>query len=286
MTWHDRLGRKQDEATALNQWFTQVAGWFAPLARSPRVPGGSWRLLGERTAAATAAVGSLCVIVIAMYTVDGRAISGVQRLPVALVDTFEWITDFGLSGWFLWPLGTMLILSAALAPRLRSRFQRLVLSAIVARIGFLFVAIALPGLIVTITKRLIGRSRPMLSGVADPFAYKLWVWDPAFASLPSGHATTAFAAAVAFGALWPQARIVMWLYAGLIAASRVVVSAHHVSDVIAGAVAGTVGAVLIRNWFAVRRIGFAVSLDGKVRALPGPSLRRIGKLVLHYLARK
>ena len=72
-------------------------------------------------------------------------------------------------------------------------------------------------------------------------------WRPAYASLPSGHATTAFAALVAIGAIFPQARALMWIYAVLIALSRVIITAHHPSDVIAGAIVGAVGAL---SWCA------------------------------------
>jgi undecaprenyl-diphosphatase len=67
----------------------------------------------------------------------------------------------------------------------------------------------------------------------------------------------------------------MWTYAVVIAVSRVVVTAHHPSDVIAGALVGGVGALLVRNWYAARRLGFAVAADGTVFPLPGPSWRRI-----------
>ena len=75
----------------------------------------------------------------------------------------------------------------------------------------------------------------------------------------------------------------MWIYAVLIALSRVVITAHHPSDVIAGAIVGAVGAVLVRNWFAARRLGFTVATDGSVRAMPGPSFRRIIKAVARRL---
>ncbi len=99
---------------------------------------------------------------------------------------------------------------------------------------------------------------------------------PDYASLPSGHATTAFAALVAIGAIWPQARALMWIYAVLIALSRVIVTAHHPSDVIAGAIVGAVGraagAQLVcrapaRLCGRSRRFG--------ARRCPGPSFARI-----------
>ena len=115
----------------------------------------------------------------------------------------------------------------------------------------------------------------MVTGSVDPYAFARSSGAPTYASLPSGHATTAFAALVAIGTLWPRARTVMWIYALLIAASRVVVTAHYPSDVFAGAVVGTVGALMVRRWFALRHLGFSVRPDGAVHQWPGPSLRRI-----------
>ncbi len=123
--------------------------------------------------------------------------------------------------------------------------------------GFLFLAIALPGLVVTIVKRIVGRARPLVAG-EDAFLYKFFLWRVEYASFPSGHATTAFAAAVAFGVLWPRLRPLLWTYAIVIAFSRVVVTAHYPSDVVAGAIAGAVGALLVRDWLAARRLGFSV----------------------------
>jgi undecaprenyl-diphosphatase len=93
--------------------------------------------------------------------------------------------------------------------------------------------------------------------------------------MPSGHATTAYAAAVAIGAVWPRARVPMWIFAGVIALSRVVITAHYVSDVIAAAFVGAFGAILVRNWFAARRLGFVAKPGGAVHALPGPSWRHL-----------
>ena len=55
-------------------------------------------------------------------------------------------------------------------------------------------------------------------------------------------------------------------------------SAHFLSDVVAGAAFGAFGAIVIRDWFAVRRLGFYVGSDGRVHTMPGPSLRRIKKV--------
>ena len=58
----------------------------------------------------------------------------------------------------------------------------------------------------------------------------------------------------------------MIVYALLIAASRLVLLAHHPSDVVAGALIGVVGAMGVRYWFAARRLGFAIGRDGAIVA--------------------
>ena len=146
---------------------------------------------------------------------------------------------------------------------------------VVVRLEFVFFAIGIPALTVSIVKRLIGRARPSDWG---PFHYVPFSWHPGSAAMPSGHSTAAFAAAFAIGAIWPRARLPMWIYAGIIAASRVAVHAHFPSDVIAGAFVGIFGAILVRNWFAARRLAFVQGADGKVRPLAGPSARRLRSL--------
>lgn len=207
----------------------------------------------------------------AMLVLDGWALGQQKRMPIWVINLFNEITDYGRSGWFLWPSGILIIVLAVLAATTQ-RLARLTVVSLIVRLEFIFVAIALPGLVVTVVKRLIGRVRPSIVG---PFAYVPFSWRPDYASMPSGHATTAFAVAVALGALWPRARPLLWLYAIVIAASRVIIAAHYPSDVIAGACVGGFAALIVRNYFAARRLGFAAAPDGSVRALAGPSWRRI-----------
>jgi len=213
-----------------------------------------------------------------MWLLDAASLANVRRLPAGLVAAFGRLTDFGLSGWFLWPTGLVLIALALLDSPAKPAFARQVLAAWAVRLGFVFLAVGLPGLFVSIVKRLIGRARPFVDG-DGVWSFMPLGWQVDHASLPSGHATTAFAALVAIGALFPQARALMWIYAVLIALSRVAVTAHHPSDVVAGAIVGAVGALLVRDWFASRGLGFFVAADGGVRPLPGPSVRRIVKSV-------
>ena len=215
----------------------------------------------------------LCAAVAtSMFVFDTAALDWARQEPNWFRNAFETITDFGLSGWFLFPCGIILLfLAAVISPRLAALSQG-ALAALAARFGFLFLAVALPGLFVSIVKRLIGRARPYVGGHENPFHYVPFSWRPEFASMPSGHATTAVAAAIAIGAFWPRTRPVMWIYAVTIMFSRVAVLAHHPSDVIAGAVVALVGTHLLRRWFAARRLVFRAS---DLRAKPAPSMLRI-----------
>jgi membrane-associated phospholipid phosphatase len=215
------------------------------------------------------------VIVLTMIFLDASVHRLVSMLPGWFVALGEEVSDYGRSAFVLVPVGALIVLVAFLASRATERMSRAVLAMVAVRLAFVFAAVGLPGLTVTIVKRWIGRVRPSAQG---PFAYEPLSWNPGDASLPSGHATTAFAALVAIGAIFPRLRPVLWLYALLVAASRVVVSAHYPSDAIAGAAAGAAGALLVREWFARRRLGFFIARDGAVHAKPGPSRRRIERV--------
>ena len=226
----------------------------------------------------------IAVVALTMIAADAWAVGAAQRVPEPLIELFDRVTDLGKSFWFLAPLALALAAIALLAaPPLTPMSQR-VLAAVAARLGFLFLAIGLPGLVFTNLKRLIGRSRPLVEGGADPFIYRPLGWNVEYASLPSGHAVDAFAATMAIGALWPRARPWLWTYAVIIAVSRVVLTAHFPSDVMVGAVVGVVGALLVRDWYAAHGLAFMLGADGIVRPMPGPSFARMKRVARQLIA--
>jgi membrane-associated phospholipid phosphatase len=231
-----------------------------------------WR--APRRLAITTAVG-VAIIVATMVLLDAPAVTAAQRAPEWMIVMFEYVTVFGKSVWFLLPIVVALALIACLATAPLARMSRGVLAALAVRLGFLFLAIGLPGLIFTIAKRLVGRARPFVEGSAGPLVYRPLGWHVEYSSLPSGHAVDAFAAAMAIGTLWPRTRPVMWTYAVVIAASRVVLTAHFPSDVMVGGLVGMLGALLVRDWYAARRLAFVLGADGRVQTWPGPSFARI-----------
>lgn len=226
----------------------------------------------QKVAAIT--IGFLLAFGLTMVLLDVKAIIAARDLPAGVVAVAREVTEFGKVGWFLVPLGVLFTVVCC-APSNLPRPVEAVLAAIFARVGFLFLAISVPYAVNAALKQMIGRARPFVGGSPNAYLFHPFSWGPAHASLPSNHATTAGAAAIAIGALFPRARAILWIYAALIMISRVVVIAHHPSDVLAGALVGTVGALMVRNYFASRRIVFGVAPDGKVEAFANPSWRRL-----------
>jgi undecaprenyl-diphosphatase len=255
------------------QFRSNVRGTFATLFRAPR-PAGRHPAWPSGRILLFSVVLAAVAIPVAMFWFDAFALAQVRSLPRWLVALFGRITDAGLSGWFLWPTGLGLIALAMVDRPPLQRVSRLVLAALAVRLGFVFAAIAVPGLFLTVIKRLIGRLRPNASG-GDIWAYAPLTWQSAYHSMPSGHAATAASVAIAIGVVWPKLRPLMWTYALLIWFSRVIVSAHYPSDVVAGAIIGIAGALVVRNWFAERRLGFVVETGSSIRAFSPPPWRRL-----------
>jgi undecaprenyl-diphosphatase len=94
-------------------------------------------------------------------------------------------------------------------------------------------------------KAAVDRPRPPLD---DPGHLHALVALPASGSFPSGHATTAFAAAAALAVLVPRLRWPALALAALVAFSRVYLGVHFVLDVAVGALLGlAVGAAVART---------------------------------------
>ncbi|MDA9537995.1 phosphoesterase [Bradyrhizobium sp. CCBAU 21362] len=189
------------------------------------------------------------------------------------------LTDFGKDEYVLSALAVALVAVALVAAGLYGT-RRALLLGLGTRLQFLFLSVAFSVLIAEILKYLIGRGRPFVGGKADPFNFIPFEGSGAYASLPSGHAVTAFALAFAVSALWPRLRVFMFTYAIVILLTRLVLLAHHPSDVVAGALVGMVGAMAVRYWFAARRLGFAIRADGSILAIPGPvggRLKRVAR---------
>ncbi|SRR6266540_778979 len=93
-----------------------------------------------------------------------------------------------------------------------------------------------------VAKPLIARGRPISLRAYD--APRDLPPMPRSLSFPSGHSAAAFGCAMAVARIWPQARVLWWTVAVVMAYSRIYVGHHYPLDVAGGAVAG----VLIAFW--------------------------------------
>ena len=102
----------------------EIAAWRA-VARS-RISAARWRLFfrpprppGRRPAwpphgrLAIGALAAILIVAVAVMVLDARSVAGARALPAALVWPFRYITDLGLSGWFLFPTAFLLLAIAA-----------------------------------------------------------------------------------------------------------------------------------------------------------------------------
>jgi membrane-associated phospholipid phosphatase len=266
---------------------TIVASAVASAFRKPRRLSGTGPFWPAVNVIATGTLAFVALFLTTKLLLDVWSITEARHLPRWIVDLSGRISAFGKSGWLLWPMAGLLVLSIVAGLRAATRSDRLVFASVSLRLAFLISAVALPGLLAAILKPLIGRARPYLTGQPDAFFYAPFAYfrelfagtvpfpEYAFGSMPSGHAATAVAIAVAFSALWPRLWPLVWSFAIIICVTRLTIAVHHPTDVMVGAAIGGLGALAVRNYFAARRWVFAVDAQGRVEAMPGPAPRRL-----------
>jgi len=149
-----------------------------------------------------------------------------HRVPVLNVPLLV-LSAAGLDG-LLW-----LVVSAALAFARRIRWRD---------VGRLALALVI-GLVLSdyVLKPAIARPRPFaVSSAAVVIGHR-----PHDASLPSGHATAAFASAVVLTSVQPTLSLAWWTSALAVAYSRVYLGVHYPLDVLVGAGVGSAAAALV-----------------------------------------
>jgi membrane-associated phospholipid phosphatase len=253
--------------------------WLS-LVQLVRAPSHSRRAEAARRAARhvlwLAAVIGFAVIAL-MYVLDAWEIGQMPKRGSPGLWWMRILTDFGKDEYVLGALAVLLVAIAIISPAMRG-IQRSLLLGLGTRLQFVFAAVLVPSLVGEVIKWSVGRGRPFVGGDANVFNFSHFSGTAAYSSFPSGHSITAAALAFAVSAVWPKARPAMIVYALVIVASRLVLLAHHPSDVVAGALVGVIGAMFVRYWFAARRLGFAIHRDGTIVSLVGPSSGRLKRV--------
>ena len=218
-----------------------VALAWLSLTQLVRAPSHSRRAEAARRAARhvlwlSAVIG--VAIIALMYALDAWEIGQMPKRGSPGLWWMRILTDFGKDEYVLGALAVLLIAVAIISPAMRG-IQRSLLLGLGTRLQFLFCAVAVPVLIGEVDQ-MVGRPRPAVCRRRGQRVQLLAFQREraAYSSFPSGHAITAFALAFAVAALWPKARPAMIVYALVILATRLVLLAHHPSDVVAGALVG------------------------------------------------
>lgn len=249
-----------------------LAQLVRPATHSRRAEGG--RRVARHTLMLMASVGA--AVVLLMYLLDATEIRWMPPRGTPSLWPLRIITDFGKSNYVLLALLGLMLIVLVTAPRLGGAAHATLIG-LGMRLQFIFLAVLLPVLVGDLLKGIVGRGRPFLGGEANAFKFAHFAWTESYASFPSGHAVACSALAFAVGALWPGLRVAMIIYALVILATRLVLLAHHPSDVVAGALLGVLGAMAVRYWFAARRLAFVIRGDGGIAPRHGPSFGDVGR---------
>jgi undecaprenyl-diphosphatase len=85
-----------------------------------------------------------------------------------------------------------------------------------------------------------------------------------------------FALATVIAILWPRAKVLAYTVAAWIAASRVLLGEHYLTDVVFGAILGTAVPYYVRDRFAARRWLFERTPQGGYRIRGARTQRWLG----------
>jgi lipid A 4'-phosphatase len=166
---------------------------------------------------------SVIAFAIAYEWIDIPMATALQAIGPVTRAIFAFVTKLGEGGVYLVPLGLVFLWAWLRHEELWA-----------TRAGFLFVTIAIPGILADIMKPVFARARPVLLFRENLFGF---TWGSPHAnawSFPSGHSITVTALAIVLYSIYPPAWPAYALLALAVMASRVILDAHYLSDVIAG----------------------------------------------------
>jgi len=123
------------------------------------------------------------------------------------------------------------------------------------RIIFIFISISASGLINMLVKWLAGRHRPINFFDKGLFGFDHFHTIYELMSFPSGHTVTVFSLAVAVSILFPRTSIAAFITAISIGMTRIIITSHYLSDVIAGTAGiGILSTMIVKYIFDRKKI--------------------------------
>jgi membrane-associated phospholipid phosphatase len=119
---------------------------------------------------------------------------------------------------------------------------------------FIFCSLSICGILIILIKWVAGRYRPVNLFNNDLFGFDYFGVGYELTSFPSGHAQTIFTLATALTLIFPRWGIPLFIVAAAVSISRIVLTSHYLSDVIAGAGIGILFTLAIKYYFDQRKI--------------------------------
>jgi membrane-associated phospholipid phosphatase len=178
----------------------------------------------------------------------------------AIHDAAATVSTLGEAGWYLVP--SLLVFLVA---RFILRWP-----AVAARGLFVFLGVALAGLAADVLKIVVGRSRPRVLFTEGAYDLRPLQLHADYQSFPSGHAACVVAAALTLAVIAPRYRLQFLIVALVVALTRVVIVAHFLSDVVAGAALAWFVIVMLQRAFALHKVPLGPAGDACVGTAPSP----------------
>lgn len=157
----------------------------------------------------------------AAYTLKGGFWYDLAEV-ISLIGDHDWYNVWLLIGFFA---GGVLALGRGLTPGVRSLL-------------YLCVSVSIAMIIGETLKWFFGRYRPEAHFEHAKYGFAWFESKGIKHSFPSGHTMRLFSAMTALAMIWPRGRVLFLAVAVLVGVSRVVVTRHYPSDIVAGAFVG------------------------------------------------
>ena len=186
----------------------------------------------------------LIMMVLSYLFLDIPLTTYCRYLSPFVINIFDVITRLGVSTWYI-------VASIILYLFFRFIYKK---DLNASRSIFVFLSVSLSGIIIDLVKWIAGRYRPIELFNHGYFGFEFFRNGYEWTSFPSGHAQTAFALATALTILFPRWGILLFVVAGTVGASRIILTSHYLSDVIAGAGIGILFTLAIKYYFDRKQI--------------------------------
>jgi len=187
---------------------------------------------------------TLAMIIISYLFWDIPLARYCRGLSTDITDVAQIITVWGEAKWYF---AVFIVLAIFFQFILKNRlwFRRSL---------FIIASLSASGLISSLIKWVAGRHRPVDLFHPGLSGFGFFGVGYEVTSFPSGHSVTAFVLATALSIFFPRCGIAAFIVALAIAASRVILTSHYLSDTMGGAALGIIVALAVKHYFDWKKL--------------------------------